>query len=448
MNNKIQVIMATVEELSGVVQGLAQVVKEQITQNKLAQGATDKQIQNLTSAVSELTQSSHSGSTHSTERPQTLRLPQVNLPSFTGRPNEDLERFLEQLTNLLLSSGVPSHYFVTYLKQQVQSDSRAYDTIRQAEEEHSNILHTDDDTQPSHKHFLDYFNAIKETLLKKRGRPKDDKIRDLLREYYTVVQGPTETVPKFAHRFLEVQHSLEKLVPKIHFTQDNQDIELQHAFLIKLRPAIAKHLASREYDFKSLQAVIDVAERYDAHFPPNSEQNLTMYVDVFKEDRAMLDSKSTARTKCFSCGKVGHRKRDCQSAPPVRSSNNTGTTKKSDICYYYNRFKKPNCLIQAGGISKCKFNKLHECSVCIDAKCASYKHRQEAQLNSVSSSIDMPDVQNQITSTINAGFEKLVSHLSGLKSNVSDSENLPLFGMPSVVTSKVDLPNLSNRHIM
>ena len=105
-------------------------------------------------------------------------------------------------------------------------------------------------------------------------------------------------------------------------------------------------------------------------------------------------------------------------------------------------------MIQAGGISKCKFNKLHKCSVCSDAKCASYKHRQEAQLNSVSSSIDTSDVQNQITSTINAGFEKLVSHLSGLKSNVSDSENLPLFGMPSVVTNKVDLPNLSNRHIM
>ena len=104
-------------------------------------------------------------------------------------------------------------------------------------------------------------------------------------------------------------------------------------------------------------------------------------------------------------------------------------------------------MIQAGGISKCKFNKLHKCSVCSDAKWASYKHRQEAQLNSVSSSIDTPDVQNQITSTVNAGFEKLVSHLSGSKSNVSDSENLPLFGMPSVVTNKVDLPNLSNHHI-
>ena len=94
------------------------------------------------------------------------------------------------------------------------------------------------------------------------------------------------------------------------------------------------------------------------------------------------------------------------------------------------------------------FYKLHKCSVCSDAKCASYKHRQEAQLNSVSSSIDTSDVQNQITSTINAGSEKLVGHLSGLKSNVSNSEKLPLFGIPLVVTNKVDLPNLSSRHIM
>ena len=154
-----------------------------------------------------------------------------------------------------------------------------------------------------------------------------------------------------------------------------------------------------------------MTERYHAHFPLNSEQNRTMYVDVFKEDRAMLDSKSSALTKCFSYGKVGHLKRDCQAATPVRSSNNTGTKKKSDVCYYYNHFKKPNRLIQAGGISKCN-NKIHKCSTCSDAKCASYKHRQEAQLNSVSSSIDTSDVQNQITTTINAGFEKLVSHLS------------------------------------
>ena len=163
----------TVEELTGIINGLTQVVKEQLTQSKLAQGATDKQIQDLTHVVSELTSSSSHIST--TDRPHTLRLPQVNLPSFQGKPQEDLENFLEQLTNLLMSSGVPSPHFVTYLKQQVQTGSRAYDTLRKAEEEHSSILNTDDGTPPSNKHYLDYFKAIKETLLTKRGKPRDEK---------------------------------------------------------------------------------------------------------------------------------------------------------------------------------------------------------------------------------------------------------------------------------
>ena len=48
----------TVEELTGIINGLTQVVQEQLTQSKLAQGATDKQIHDLTHAVSELTSSS------------------------------------------------------------------------------------------------------------------------------------------------------------------------------------------------------------------------------------------------------------------------------------------------------------------------------------------------------------------------------------------------------
>ena len=76
-----------------------------------------------------------------------------------------------------------------------------------------------------------------------------------------MVQSRDETVLQFAHRFLEVQHSLEKLIPNIHYVPDQQDTKLQHAFLIKLRPPIAKHLVSRDFDFTSLQPVIDVAER-------------------------------------------------------------------------------------------------------------------------------------------------------------------------------------------
>ena len=177
----------TVEELTRLIHGLTDVVKDQITQSKLNQGATDKQIHDLTKAVSDLTNASPAVS--ATEHPQTLRLPQVNLPSFTGEPKDDLERFLRQLTTLLISSGVPSRHYVTYLKQQTQQDARASDAVSQAEEQHANILHTDYDSSPSNKAYLDYFNAIKETLIQKRGKPKEEKVRELLQEYYTMVQG-------------------------------------------------------------------------------------------------------------------------------------------------------------------------------------------------------------------------------------------------------------------
>ena len=71
---------------------------------------------------------------------------------------------------------------------------------------------------------------------------------------------------------------------------------------------------------------------------------------------------------------------------------------------------------------------------------------------------DSSAIEQQITSSINQGFEKLADKLAGLTSSTTDStfnschssenDKLPMFGMPSVVTNKVDLPNLSNRHIM
>ena len=103
----------TVEGLTGLIHGLTDVVKDQITQSTLNQGPTDKQIHELTKAVSDLTNAAVSA----TECPQPLQLPQVNLPSFTGEPKDDLEPFLRQLTTLLTSSCVPSQHYVTYLKQ-------------------------------------------------------------------------------------------------------------------------------------------------------------------------------------------------------------------------------------------------------------------------------------------------------------------------------------------
>ena len=238
-----------------------------------------------------------------------------------------------------------------------------------------------------------------------------------------MVQGRDETVPQFAHRFLEVQHSLEKLIPNIHYTPDQQDTELQHAFLIKLRPPIPKHLVSRDFDFTSLQSVIDVAERYDSKFPSSVPNNRAMYADSFREDKAMLKfpsgTSNTSPPKCFSCGKIRHLKKDCKSTPLGRSNSfsnaRNGTKKKSDVCYFYYRYSKPKCLIQSDGLFKCKFGKLHKCSLCTRFGCAFYQHNSDAQLKLLNTP-DMSEINHQITSTINEGFDKLASKLAGLTS--------------------------------
>ena len=46
-----------------------------------------------------------------------------------------------------------------------------------------------------------------------------------------MVQNPGEKVSEFSHRFLDVQHASEKLVP-----------ELRQGFIIKLQPIIQKEI--------------------------------------------------------------------------------------------------------------------------------------------------------------------------------------------------------------
>ena len=150
-----------------------------------------------------------------------------------------------------MSSVFSPQHFVTYLKQQLLHDSCSYDIVYKAEKEHASLIELTESSSSvvTPKEYLPYFNAIKETLVTKRGKPKEDKIRDLLDDYHFLSQGPNETIPQFSHRFLEIQHSLEKLIPKIHFTPENDDVELRHSFLIKLRPEISKHLVSRDTKF-------------------------------------------------------------------------------------------------------------------------------------------------------------------------------------------------------
>ena len=90
--------------------------------------------------------------------------------------------------------------------------------------------------------FLAFHEECVTLLRSNRGVPKEQQIRELLATYYSMHQNPDESVSDFVHRFLETQHSLEKLSPGIHRSSaaPSGDMELIHAFTMKLNPAIAK----------------------------------------------------------------------------------------------------------------------------------------------------------------------------------------------------------------
>ena len=266
--------MATTEELNGLIKGLADVVKSQQAANSTAFQKTTEQLQTLSSTVEALSksitpQSLATRTQSNNDSPAGLRLQDITLPVFTGK--ENLDRFIEQLTSLLHSSGVSPRFWVTYLKQQTQKDARAYDALIEAEKQHKHFLgETPDKASPGE--FVKYFDACVETLRTKRGKPRDQQIRDLLHQYYTMRQGNKESVAEFANRFSQTQFELENLVPNIHrlpTTKDTRDIccelELIHAFVIKLKDCISKELVSREFKYTSLQSLIEAAQCFEDH---------------------------------------------------------------------------------------------------------------------------------------------------------------------------------------
>ena len=102
-----------------------------------------------------------------------LRLPNLVLPEFTCK--EPLDRFLDHLQNLLVSSNVPRQYWITYSKQQCIKDSRAYDTLVSAEKAHEKLLGPDFSKASDNKFKL-HFAACVKTLQKKRGKPREQQI--------------------------------------------------------------------------------------------------------------------------------------------------------------------------------------------------------------------------------------------------------------------------------
>ena len=101
---------------------------------------TTEQLAQLSSTVADLAHNLTATAPPSLTLPQGLRLPNLVLPHYTGK--ENLDRFIEQLETILKSSGVPSKFWVTYLKQQTQKDPRA-DVICATDKENQATLGRD-----------------------------------------------------------------------------------------------------------------------------------------------------------------------------------------------------------------------------------------------------------------------------------------------------------------
>ena len=137
-------------EVVGITKGLAAVVQDQQAASKDAYSKTQQQIQDLSSAVHAL--SDTLGTNGASSSP--LRLPQLILPEFTGR--ENLDRFTEQLTNVLASAGVSAKFWLTSLKQQFRKDARAFDVICNSETTHASKINE----KRSNAEYLDFYPSI------------------------------------------------------------------------------------------------------------------------------------------------------------------------------------------------------------------------------------------------------------------------------------------------
>ena len=118
--------MTSPEELLGLINGLAGAIRDQHHSSRDLAASTQQQIQDLSQAVTELSAAVRPRGDSSTQ--PALRLPPLTLPEFTGGDLE-IHRFCEQLTQVLSSSNISTKFWIPYLKQQCQKDSRAFDIV-------------------------------------------------------------------------------------------------------------------------------------------------------------------------------------------------------------------------------------------------------------------------------------------------------------------------------
>ncbi len=97
-------------------------------------------------------------------------------------------------------------------------------------------------------------------------------------------QNPSESVFNFVHRFLETQNSLEKLIPGIHSSPNGNQMELVHAFSMKLNADISKFLLSRDEPFSDIMQAIECANRHKSVSEKEKEAAAAIYVHPAKSN--------------------------------------------------------------------------------------------------------------------------------------------------------------------
>ena len=153
-----------------LIKRLADAVKDQQIASKDSFLKNQQQIKDLSTAVQAISKTLGTKNASSTR----LRLPQLTLPKYTGW--ENLDRFADQLINVLSSSGVAAKFWLTYLKQQCRNDAHSFDIICNFDATHASKL----SEKTSQAEYLQLYDQCLTLFTRQRGVPKEQQIRQLL----------------------------------------------------------------------------------------------------------------------------------------------------------------------------------------------------------------------------------------------------------------------------
>ena len=117
------------EEVLGMIQGLASAMQTSFDVQKAT--AKAKQVTDIANSLKDLAEAQIKLSL-----PQGLRLPPIHLPTFKGDPQDNLSRTLEHFKAIISTLAISPRFYVACLKQQCESNVRAFDVICKAEQDH------------------------------------------------------------------------------------------------------------------------------------------------------------------------------------------------------------------------------------------------------------------------------------------------------------------------